>query len=794
MGSGQNLKLKDLIRLIRTCKTAAEERELIAKQSANIRDALREEDEDKRLLAITKLLYLHTLGYPATIGQVECLKMIVSQRFVDKRIGYLGCMMLLDEKQDVHVLITNSLKNDLSNKDQYIQSLALCTLGSICSSEMAKDLCSEVEKLIECNNSYIKKKALLCATRLVRKVPEIGESFIKPIKNTIGSVNQAVKLGLASLIYEICSVCPDLIVQFKPMISVFAKSLKSLISSSFSADYDVQGICDPFLQVKIVKLMRVFGKNDLELSENMSDLLAQITTNTESTKNVGSSVLYETVNTIFHIKADTGLLVLAVNLLGRFLQQTDRNIRYVALRTFKQFADKDKLTIQRHRDLILDCLNDADITIKKAALELCYVMINSSNITYIMKYIFDLLATTDENDIKQYIASNTITTLNMHSSGSKWHIESILTLLKTASKYVSDEAVSSLVCVATNCPELQKYIVHTLYSYVGQSNEQLFLQVGCWAIGEYGEHLLVSNDETNTPAFSEDTLINSLESILNLPTNTVETRAYALMALIKLTNKFSSHFKCILSIIERYSTSLSIELQQRSVEFSIIFKDFLNLKKGLLETMPPIPLKHAMVNLNQTNSNLLTPTNNNLSNINEAKQISNTNDSNALIDLLGNMNSDALPRNTNDNSVLNFLDEFDTLNSSSKTNQSFSTKNAISSFNCFNKNGISISANLMTIHPDFSVDIYILFSNSNNQSVSNLSIQGAVPKGLSLKMDVLNSNIIPPMSDNSILQIVRIANPNKATLKLRLKLSYLFQELTYQEVVDVAGFPSNIYV
>lgn len=59
---------------------------------------------------MAKLLYLFTLSERTHFGQIECLKLLASHRFADKRLGYLGTMLLLDENQEVLTLVTNSLK------------------------------------------------------------------------------------------------------------------------------------------------------------------------------------------------------------------------------------------------------------------------------------------------------------------------------------------------------------------------------------------------------------------------------------------------------------------------------------------------------------------------------------------------------------------------------------------------------------------------------------------------------------------------------------------------------------
>ena len=47
---------------------------------------------------------------------------------------------------------------DMNSPNQYVCCLALTTLGNTCSAEMARDLSSEVEKLLKSSNPLIRKK------------------------------------------------------------------------------------------------------------------------------------------------------------------------------------------------------------------------------------------------------------------------------------------------------------------------------------------------------------------------------------------------------------------------------------------------------------------------------------------------------------------------------------------------------------------------------------------------------------------------------------------------------------
>ncbi|XP_036318393.1 AP-1 complex subunit gamma-1 isoform X4 [Rhagoletis pomonella] len=593
-------RLRDLIRQIRAARTAAEERAVVNKECAYIRSTFREEDSVWRCRNIAKLLYIHMLGYPAHFGQLECLKLTASTRFTDKRIGYLGAMLLLDERQDVHLLITNCLKNDLNSSTQFVVGLALCTLGAIASPEMARDLASEVERLMKSPNTYIRKKATLCAFRVIRRVPELMEIFLPATRSLLSEKNHGILITGVTLITEMCENSADTLMHFKKdsgnreIVPNLVRILKNLILGGYSPEHDVSGVSDPFLQVKILRLLRILGHNDVDASEAMNDILAQVATNTETSKNVGNTILYETVLSIMDIRSEGGLRVLAVNILGRFLLNSDKNIRYVALNTLLRTVHADTSAVQRHRTTILECLKDPDVSIRRRAMELSFALINAQNIRTMTKELLLFLEKADP-EFKAQCSSGMILAAERYSPNARWHLDTQLSVLVAAGNYVRDDVVSSTIQLVSSSPVAeQTYITNRFWESLQVANhcedKQPLLQVAVWAIGEYGDLFMYGPNEDEFERPSESDLIIMYHKYLTSAQVSITSKQYALVSLAKLSTRLQNCVEEIQALITSFGSHLNVDLQQRGVEFTQLFGTYKNLRPPLLEKMPPMQI------------------------------------------------------------------------------------------------------------------------------------------------------------------------------------------------------------
>ena len=488
------------------------------------------------------------------------------------------------------------LHSDLNHSNQYIVGLALCALGNIASIEMSRDLFPEVENLMSTANPYIRRKAAICAMRICRKVPDLHEHFLEKAKTLLGDRNHGVLLCGLTFATDLCEAEEEeegpegVIEMFRPLSGGLVRALKGLTTSGYAPEHDVSGITDPFLQVKILRFLRVLARGDAATSESINDILAQVATNTDSSKNVGNAILYEAVLTILDIEADSGLRVLGVNILGKFLSNKDNNIRYVALNTLNKVVAIEPNAVQRHRNTILECLRDPDISIRRRALDLSFLLINEGNVRVLVRELLAFLEVAD-NEFKPAMTTQIGIAADRFAPNKRWHMDTILRVLKLAGNYVKEQILSSFVRLIATTPELQTYAVQKLYSSLKEDISQEGLTLAAtWTIGEYADSLLQGGqyeEEELVKEVRESDIVDLFTNILNSTYASQIAIEYITTASMKLTTRLTdpAQIERLRRFLTGRTSDLSVEIQQRAVEYTNLF-GYDQIRRGVLERMP----------------------------------------------------------------------------------------------------------------------------------------------------------------------------------------------------------------
>lgn len=461
---------------------------------------------------------------------------------------------------------------------------------------MSRDLFPEIENLLSTANPYIRRKAALCAMRICRKVPDLQEHFLEKAKILLSDRNHGVLLCGLTLVTSMCEADEaeggeeGIVEMFRPLTVGLVRTLKGLASSGYAPEHDVTGITDPFLQVKILRLLRVLGRGDAHTSEQINDILAQVATNTDSSKNVGNSILYESVLTILEIEADSGLRVLGVNILGKFLSNKDNNIRYVALNTLIKVVAVEPNAVQRHRNTILECLRDPDISIRRRALDLSFTLINESNVRVLIRELLAFLEVAD-NEFKPIMTSQIGVAADRFAPTKRWHVDTMLRVLKLAGNYVKEQILSSFVRLIATTPDLQTYSVQKLYAGLKDDITQEGLTLaGAWVIGEYGDALLRGGqyeEEELVREVKESDIVDLFTTILSSSYATQIVTEYIVTSAMKLTTRLNDPAQVdrIRRLLSSRTSDLNIEIQQRAVEYGNMFA-YDDIRRGVLEKMP----------------------------------------------------------------------------------------------------------------------------------------------------------------------------------------------------------------
>lgn len=666
---------------------------------------------------------------------------------------------------------------------------------------MSRDLFPEIENLISTANPYIRRKAALCAMRICRKVPDLQEHFIEKATALLSDRNHGVLLCGLTLVTSLCEADEEeggeegIVEKFRVLVPGLVKTLKGLSTSGYAPEHDVTGITDPFLQVKVLRLLRVLAVGDAQTSEQINDILAQVATNTDSSKNVGNSILYEAVLTILDIEADSGLRVLGVNILGKFLTNRDNNVRYVALNTLIKVVAIEPNAVQRHRNTILECLRDPDISIRRRALDLSFTLINESNVRVLIRELLAFLEVAD-NEFKPTMTSQIGIAADKYAPNKRWHFDTMLRVLSLAGNYVKEQILSSFIRLIATTQELQTYAVQKLYTNLKKDiTQESLTQAGAWCIGEYGDALLKGGQYEETELVQEvreADVVDLFSLILNSSYANQVSTEYIVTALMKLSTRFTdpAPVEKIRRILQTHQTSLDVEVQQRAVEYGNLFA-FDQVRRGVLEKMPPPQIKEESRVLGRApskkaknanrKSKIIKPTEQDLLDIMDtpAAMAAPTNGSQAtnsdlLADILGGVSTGSAPGSPAppQSNISSIMDLFGSgpvgSPSPAPASAGLDIMSPVASpppqqpppatqgqwLPCYNANDLNVTFQVQR-NAEGLIQATARFQNTGSAALSNVGLQAAVPKSQKLQLLPISSPELGPGADTT--QMMRVA-------------------------------------
>lgn len=165
---------------------------------------------------------------------------------------------------------------------------------------------------------------------------------------------------------------------------------KLVINKECSLDYLYYQTPNPWLQIKLFKILEGWQPLDDKSAIGMiEEILSKILKRTDATKSVNKNntdygILFEAVNVVIHYdkRLNSKLMADVAKILVVFVQSNQANIKYLGLEAMCRLSTKQNLS--DNLQYILPALIDQDISIRRRALDLLYLISTPSNANQIV--------------------------------------------------------------------------------------------------------------------------------------------------------------------------------------------------------------------------------------------------------------------------------------------------------------------------------------------------------------------------------------------------------------------------
>jgi AP-1 complex subunit gamma-1 len=120
-------------------------------------------------------------------------------------------------------------------------------------------LAPDVARQLGSSNPYVRKKAALALIRILKRLPELCDDYVDRIATLLKDRSHGVLITAVQLLADVLRLQPALCHRFARITPSLVKLLRNLLNLGYSPEHDIAGIADPFLQVKLLKVLTILG-------------------------------------------------------------------------------------------------------------------------------------------------------------------------------------------------------------------------------------------------------------------------------------------------------------------------------------------------------------------------------------------------------------------------------------------------------------------------------------------------------------------------------------------------------
>lgn len=611
--------LHNFISDIRNAKNKDDERVRVDKELANIRQKFSNSaglsSYDKKKY-VWKLCYIYMLGYEVDFGHVEFISLLSSTKFQEKAVGYMAFSMMFRPGDELMTLAVNSMRNDICSQINSSQSLALAAVSNMGGTDLAEALAPDVQRLIASpseisgsfqninisaeqeyrNRSFLCKKAAMCLLRLFRTNPEcvVVDEWMRRIAKLLEDRDFGVITSIMSLLLGFAS---NSTAAFEPLIPYVISILTRLVvNHTCPQEYTYCGIASPWLQVKCLRFLQYYKiPSDATQVDLLNDVLVKTLVRPQqhdyghdsaNKNNAENSILFEAINLIISYGSDCPdqLREQALTLLGKFINLKDANIRYLSIDAMTRLAKLEgPHVVEPYQAAVLDSLKDTDVSLRKRALILLYVMAYENNARDIVEELVKNLVIADAT-IKEDIVVKIAILAEKYSRDFKWYVDTMVQVIIVAGDYVAEAVWFRIVQVVINNTDIHEYAAEKMLGLVqAKFAHEIVVAIAAYLLGEIGVNIC---DKPNMTGYDQFVALHQ-----HFANASIKVQCILLTTYMKFVNLYPEQCKdLILEIFTKFSKSSQLEVQQRAVEYLALSAVDPSTVEAVLNTMPAFEL------------------------------------------------------------------------------------------------------------------------------------------------------------------------------------------------------------